>query len=126
LKLAEQLAAAEVAHETKPSDATLANVNALRRAMDRARTSDYGPTRASQADTSLDIRLGEAITTAQQKAKFTPEYVKADAAGKAQILKDAATQVRANAGKDAAVNNNSPQGRKPDLQFDARGNLIPS
>jgi hypothetical protein len=125
LKLAEQLAAAEIAHETKPSDATLANVNALRRAMDRARTSDYGPTRAGQADTSLDIRLGEAITTAQQKAKFTPEYVKADAAGKAQILRDAAAQVRANANKGAGVNSNSPQGGGTRLQFDAQGNLLP-
>jgi len=73
----------------------------------------------------LDVRLGEAITTAQQKIKFTPEYLKADAAGKQQMLKDAATQVRANAGKDAGVNNNPPQGGGSRLKFDAQGNLLP-
>ena len=125
LKLPEQLAAAETAHELNPTETTLANVNALRRAMDRARTSDVGPTRAGLGESQLDIKLGDAINTAQQKAKFTPEYLKADAAGKAQILRDTAAQVRANAGKTGPVNNNSPQGRKPDLQFDALGNLLP-
>jgi hypothetical protein len=114
LKLAEQLAAAEIAHETKPSDATLANVNALRRAMERARTSDYGPTRAGQVEGQQDIALGNQITTAQQKLKFTPEYVKADAAGKAQMMRDTAAQVRANASRSTSVNNNSPRAGQND------------
>jgi hypothetical protein len=126
LKLAEQLAEAETLHETKPSEASLARVTALRRAMDRARTSDFGPNRAGLGEASLDVRIGEAINTAQQKLKFTPEYVKADAAGKAQMMKDAAAQARANAGKNAGVNNNSPQRGGIDLQFDAQGKLLPS
>jgi hypothetical protein len=58
--------------------------------------------------------LGEAITEAQQKIKFTPDYLKADAAGKQQMLRDAAAGVRANAKRNAAVNNNSPQGGQND------------
>ena len=108
-KLAEQLAAAEVAHETNPTEGTLATVNALRRAMDRARTSDYGPTRAGQTESQQDIVLGDQITKAQQKVKVTPDYLKADAAGKAQMLRDEAARVRANAGRNAPVNNNSPR-----------------
>ena len=108
-KLAEQLAAAEIAHETNPTEGTLATVNALRRAMDRARTSDYGPTRAGQTESQQDIVLGDQITKAQQKVRVTPEYLKADAAGKAQMLRDEAARVRANAGRNAPVNNNSPR-----------------
>jgi hypothetical protein len=114
LKLAEQLAAAEIAHETKPTETTLANVNALRRAMDRARTSDYGPTRAGQTETQQDIILGNQITTAQQKIRVTPEFLKADAAGKAQMLRDEAARVRANANKNAGVNSNSPRAGQND------------
>jgi hypothetical protein len=109
LKIAEQLAAAEIEHETNPSDASLNRVNALRRAVAQTKTSDYGPTRAGQVDASLDVKLGEAITTAQQKLKFTPEYVKATPAEKAQMMRDEAARVRQNAGKNAGVNNNSPR-----------------
>lgn len=137
-KLAEQLAAAEIAHETKPSEATLANVNALRRAMDRARTSDFGPTRAGLGEANLDVRLGDAINAAQQKLKFTPDYVKADPAMKAQMMRDEAAKVRANAGKDAGVNSNSTSGTgsgtveglpagatvKGDKVYDSSGKLI--
>lgn len=114
LKLAEQLAAAEVAHETNPSDKTLATVSALRRAVAQTKTSDYGPTRAGLGEEQLDVKLGEAVTTAQQKLKFTPEYLKADPAGKAQMMRDEAARVRANAGKPAPVNNNSPRPRQND------------
>jgi hypothetical protein len=109
LKLAEQLAAAEVAHETNPTDATLANVTALRRAVAQTKTSDYGPTRASDVGGQQDIVLGDQISKAQQKLKFTPEYVKATPAEKAQMLRDEANRVRQNAGRSAGVNNNSPR-----------------
>ena len=108
-KINEQLAAAEIAHETNPSDATLSRVTALRRAVGQTKTSDFGPTRAGLGESQLAVKLGEDINTAQQKLKFTPEYVKADAATKAQMMKDAATQVRTNAAKNAVVNNNSPR-----------------
>jgi hypothetical protein len=114
LKIAEQLAAAEIAHETNPTNATLNRVNALRRAVAQTKTSDFGPTRAGLGEAGLEVRLGEAITEAQQKIKFTPDYLKADAAGKQQMLRDAAAGVRANAKRNAAVNNNSPQGGQND------------
>jgi len=137
-KINEQLAAAEIAHETNPTNATLATVTALRRAVAQTKTSDFGPTRANLGEAGLDVRLGEAITTAQQKIKFTPEYLKADAAGKQQMLRDVATQVRANAGKDAGVNDNSTPGAgsgkveglpagatvKGDKVYDSSGKLI--
>jgi hypothetical protein len=109
LKLNEQLAASEIRHEKNPTPDTLAEVTALRRAVDRARTSDIGPTRAGQVESGLDVRLGEAITTAQQKLKFTPEYVKADSATKAKMLRDEAARVRANANRSASVNTNPPR-----------------
>jgi hypothetical protein len=138
LKIAEQLAAAEIEHETNPSDASLNRVNALRRAVAQTKTSDYGPTRAGQVDAGLDVRLGEAITTAQQKLKFTPEYVKATPAEKAQMMRDEATRVRQNAGKNAGVNDNSTQAPgsgtveglpagatvKGDKVYDSSGKLI--
>jgi hypothetical protein len=137
-KINEQLAAAEIAHETNPTNATLATVTALRRAVAQTKTSDFGPARANLGEAGLDVRLGEAITTAQQKIKFTPEYLKADAAGKQQMLRDVATQVRANAGKDAGVNDNSTPGAgsgkveglpagatvKGDKVYDSSGKLI--
>jgi len=124
LKLAEQLAAAEIAHETKPTETTLATVNALRRAMDRARTSDYGPTRAGQVEGQQDIVLGNQINAAQQKLKFTPEYVKATPEEKSRMMRDEAARVRANASRSAGVNNNSPQTASTRLQFNERGELI--
>jgi hypothetical protein len=134
LKIAEQLAAAEIAHETNPTNATLNRVNALRRAVAQTKTSDFGPTRAGLGEAGLEVRLGEAITTAQQKIKFTPDYLKADAAGKQRMLQDAAAQVRANAG----VNTNSTSGSgsgtveglpagatvKGDKVYDSSGKLI--
>jgi hypothetical protein len=125
LKLAEQLAEAETLHETKPTEASLARVTALRRAMDRAKTSDVGPTRAGLGEATLDVRVGDAINTAQQKLRYSPEYLKADAATKGQMMRDEATRVRTNASKGTGVNSNSPQGGGTRLQFDAQGNLIP-
>jgi hypothetical protein len=86
----------------------------------------------------LDVRLGEAITTAQQKLKFAPEYVKATPAVKAQMMRDEATRVRQNAGKNAGVNDNSTQAPgsgtveglpagatvKGDKVYDSSGKLI--
>ena len=109
LKLAEQLAQAEVDHETNPSDASLNRVTALRRAMDRARTSDYGPTRSGQVEGQQDIALGNQINEAQRKLQNRPEYREADAAGKARMMRDEAARVRANANRNAGVNNNSPR-----------------
>ncbi len=125
LKINEQLAEAEIAHETNPTNATLNRVNALRRAVAQTKTSDFGPTRAGLGEAGLEVRLGEAITEAQQKIKFTPDYLKADAAGKQKMLQDAAAGVRANAKRNSAVNINSPQGGGTRLQFDAQGNLLP-
>lgn len=56
VKVNEQLAAAEVAHETNPTDATLKTVTALRRTADRIRTSDVG---ANKIDVEAE-KLAEA------------------------------------------------------------------
>ena len=137
-KLNEQLAAAEVLHETNPSEATLSRVTALRRAVDRTKTTDYGPTRAGLGESSLDVKLGEAINTAQQKLRFTPEYVKADSATKDRMMRDEATRVRGNASRAASgdyrlpVNDNPstveglPTGAtvRGDKVYDSSGKLI--
>jgi hypothetical protein len=58
--------------------------------------------------------LGDQISKAQQKLKFTPEYVKATPAEKAQMLRDEANRVRQNASRSAGVNNNSPRAPQND------------
>jgi hypothetical protein len=54
LKINEQLAEAEVAFETDPSDANRKRVTALRRAVSQTKLTDYGPTRAGLAGESID------------------------------------------------------------------------
>jgi hypothetical protein len=54
LKINEQLAEAEVAFETDPSEANRKRVVALRRAVSQTKVSDYGPTRAGLAGEAID------------------------------------------------------------------------
>ena len=60
-KLNEQLAAAEVAHETNPTDATLKTVTALRRTVDRTKTSDIGANK-------LGVDTQKILSNASEKA----------------------------------------------------------
>jgi hypothetical protein len=91
LKLAEQLAEAEVAHETNPTDATSKRVTALRRAMDRARTSDIGPQRAGLMEgqtfqrASADVQKAVRSQALMDKG-WLDAYNAGDAEGQAAAL----------------------------------------
>ena len=138
LKLAEQLAEAETLHETNPTEASLARVTALRRAMDRVRTSDVGPTRAGLSEATLDVRVGDQIKDAQKTLQNKPAYREADEAGKTRMMKDVADQIRTNSKRNPGVNSNStsdsgsgtveglPAGAtvKGDKVYDSSGKLI--
>jgi hypothetical protein len=76
-KLNEQLAAAEVAYETNPTDATLKTVTALRRAVDRTKISDVGPVKTglTQENQNIEREKLAAITDKEidaqvNKSKF--------------------------------------------------------
>lgn len=85
LKIAEQLAAAEVEHETNPTDASAKKVTALRRAVDRTRTSEAGPGKLGTAEEANAIKRTAMETTALGELKVTPAYKKASAAEKAAM-----------------------------------------
>jgi hypothetical protein len=74
-KLNEQLAAAEVAHETKPTDATLRTVTALRRAV--AQTKDVGPGKLGVAQEANNIKIKKAQDDALADLKINKAYVRA-------------------------------------------------
>ena len=86
-KIAEQLAAAEIEHETNPTDATLKKVTALRRAVSLTKTSDYGPGRAGAAADAIAVKLKDAETKALEKLGRTPDYREATPAMR-QVMED--------------------------------------
>lgn len=125
LKLAEQLADAEIAVEKDPSEANQKRVAGLRRAMDRARTSDVGGTRADIMLKQIMSRSDIDAATKAEKAKiFDPEWQEAMAAG------DSAGMARAvdRLARDAGARTSAPKAgaaKAPSvLKFDANGNPI--
>jgi len=64
LKINEQLAEAEVAFETDPSEANRKRVVALRRAVGQTKLTDYGPTRAGLAGEAIDAPTDRAALAA--------------------------------------------------------------
>jgi len=76
-KLAEQLAAAEIAFEKDPSEANTKTVTALRRAMSQARTTDVGATKADL--TREQIAAGESakVREAMKGFRYDPDYMEA-------------------------------------------------
>jgi hypothetical protein len=134
-KLNEQLASAEIAFEKNPSEANLKAVTALRRAVDRVRTSDMGPERAGAAAAGVDVRVNEQVLAAMNKAKFSPEYLEAKTPEeKDAVLNRAADAARrqmqtqnvpARTSGGRPVNTNSSQATPNRLRFDAQGNLLP-
>jgi hypothetical protein len=72
-KVNEQLAAAEIALETNPSPTNKAKVEALRRTVDRIRTSDVGPTKAGGVGAELSSKETLAASTAAKKAALRNE-----------------------------------------------------
>ena len=115
LKLAEQLAAAEVEHETNPSDATLKKVTGLRRAMDRSRTTDVGTQKASLARDAILARETESVRNAMSEFMYSPKFLSADAQGKGQEAFDAELerQRSLNPARNPPVNRNSSNNTPP-------------
>jgi hypothetical protein len=113
-KIAEQLAAAEIAHETNPTDATLKTVQALRRAMLQTKTTDVGNTKAELA--RMQILSGEnaKVQAAMNKFQFNPKFLEAkdpDAAFKEELARQRAMFPTPNSA--LPVNSNSGNNTPP-------------
>jgi len=80
-KLAEQLAAAEIAFEKDPSDENTKNVAALRRAMAQSKTTDVGSTKADLARMQVLSTENAKVQTAMGKFEWTSRYLEAQAEG---------------------------------------------
>ena len=81
LKLAEQLAAAEIAFEKDPSDANKQTVTALRRAMAQAKTTDVGATKADLTREGRISNENAKVQAAMKSFKYDPAYMEAKQAG---------------------------------------------
>jgi hypothetical protein len=75
VKLNEQLAAAEVAHETKPTPETLKTVTALRRAV--AQVKDIGPEKVNLGNAANDVKYQALVQKGLGELQVTPKYLKA-------------------------------------------------
>jgi len=126
-KLNEQLGAAEIAYENDPTPANLKKVTALRRAVDRARTSDIGDTRmaalmagisgqrsnaelaAETARAAQQVRVDTEVAAARAAARYSPEYLSAKTPEeKAAVLRKAADDARAEYSPVPAVTPSRP------------------
>ena len=76
-KVAEQLAAAEIAHETNPTDASLKKVMALRRTMAQTKTTDVGANRVELANAQRLSGENAKVQAAMGKFQFNPVYLEA-------------------------------------------------
>jgi hypothetical protein len=123
-KIAEQLAAAEVAYEKNPTDETLKQVTALRRAVDRTRTTDVGTQKAALAREAILSGENAKVQAAMNKFMYNPKFLEADAKGTADIVwKEELEKQRSlfSAPGDNVNKNSSNSGK---LKFDAQGNPI--
>jgi len=94
-KLNEQLAAAEIAFETNPTEGNLKNVTALRRAVAQAKTTDVGGTRASIEQARIQSAEDARVLEARSKAQYTPAYVEAKTPeAKRAVLQQAENEAR--------------------------------
>jgi hypothetical protein len=80
-KLAEQLAAAEIAFEKDPSDANKQTVTALRRAMSQSKTTDVGATKADLTREGRISNENAKVQAAMKSFKYDPAYMEAKQAG---------------------------------------------
>jgi hypothetical protein len=117
LKLAEQLAAAEIKHETNPSDATLKEVTALRRAMAQSKTTDVGATKADLTREGRISTENSKVQAAMKSFKYDPAYVEAKQAGKDEADRvwneELARQRQFYATQNSAGNRNSGNNTPP-------------
>jgi hypothetical protein len=128
-KIAEQLAAAEVEHETNPTDATLQRVTALRRAMIQTKTTDAGQNRVDMANAQRLSGENKAVQAAMGKFQFNPVYLdalnespaRAAAVYQAELDKQRALFPAAPSAGGNVNSNASPPAR---IKFDAKGEQI--
>lgn len=112
-KLAEQLAAAEIEHETNPTDATLKKVTALRRAMLQTKTTDVGSQKAELARMQVLSNENAKVQAAMNKFQFNPKFLEAkdpDAVWKEELARQRAMFPSPNA---LPVNRNSGNNTPP-------------
>ena len=130
-KLAEQLAAAEVAHETNPTEQTLKNVTALRRAMTLTKTSEVG---ATKADLTREARISgedKGVQAAMKAFKYDPVYLEARQAGQEEADRVWNAELERQRGiyrskpSVPADEQKTPTGKPTRIKFDAQGNVIP-
>jgi hypothetical protein len=76
-KLAEQLAAAEIAFEKDPSDENTKIVTALRRAQAQNKTTDVGKTKADLTREQIAAGETKEVRNAMKSFAFTPDYMEA-------------------------------------------------
>jgi hypothetical protein len=114
-KIAEQLAAAEIAHETNPTDATLKQVTALRRAVDRTRTTDVGTQKAALAREAILSGENAKVQAAMNKFMYNPKFLEADAKGTADTVwkEELEKQRSLFSGQKGDVNRNSGNNTPP-------------
>jgi hypothetical protein len=128
-KLAEQLAEAEIAHETNPTDASLKKVTALRRAVLQTKTTDVGATRAELARMQVLSGENKAVQAAMNKFQFNPVYLdalnespaKAAEVYQAELDKQRKLFPAAPSAGGDVNKNSSPPAR---IKFDAKGEQI--
>lgn len=112
-KIAEQLAAAEIEHETNPTDATLKKVTALRRAMLQTKTTDVGSQKAELARMQVLSNENAKVQAAMNKFQFNPKFLEAkdpDAVWKEELARQRAMFPSPNA---LPVNRNSGNNMPP-------------
>ena len=80
-KIAEQLAAAEIAFEKDPSEANKQTVTALRRAVSLNKTSDVGATKADLTREGRVSAENAKVQAAMKSFKYDPAYLEARQAG---------------------------------------------
>jgi hypothetical protein len=126
LKLAEQLAAAEIKHETNPSDATLKEVTALRRAMAQAKTTDVGTTKADLTRENRVSNENAKVQAAMKAFKYDPAYMEARQAGPEEAERVWNAELERQ--RSFYGTSNSTPAPKPTagtrMRFDAKGNQI--
>lgn len=136
-KLAEQLAAAEIAHENNPTDATLKNVTALRRAMAQAKTTDVGTTKADLARMQILSTENTKVQAAMNQFEWNPRYLEAQAEGpekakavwneelqRQRSMYPTPTPTPSGGGAPAPAVGGSGGGSGTTLRFDAQGQPI--
>lgn len=93
-KMNEQLVAAEIAYEKNPTAETLGNLKAVRRAVDRAKTSDSGVNRTRTADEANAIKRDKMVEDALEVFVYTPKFLSSSPAQQKVLIAEETARVR--------------------------------